>query len=602
MTPEEVLDNVLEASKDLYKVDKDGNCYFERLPYYYEGYAAAVNQRKRIKVHANIDEFPYELFKKRAPNQNDEENEYLRENYKNTTHPVFVDYLSVVTTGLNDYNWSIEYPQNAESYIEYIDNGIKGFTSLDGYVKKIIPTTKAKDPNGVVTFTVAPNLVEVDGELRIDDTENLKPQPIYYKCDNVVAWGDDHAMLESHEKSAVEYYGKIQRVGRVFYYYDTEYIYKIVQKGKLIDNLFDIVPVFKHDLGYLPCDKLKGVPSILEDGSIYYTSPFYYAVDLLDWSLTYSNYLNVSVANSAFPFRIMVGDACDFQSEGGKCFNGKWISNDGSAGGHCPECNGSGMKVRVSPMGTYLLRPKQGQDEGDTSFTNPVEYVSPDRNILDFVKELAKQYFNDARSILHIHTSNSEVKGSEDMTATGMAIDQKAKFAFVQPISDQDFDIYQFYLDLFADLRGEESAKLTYPKTFDFLTEADILSDIAVARASKAPAAIIHSLIYQFIDRRFHSEGEKAKAIEVLIAADRLLTLTSDEIIQRKAQGAIDNWEIILHDSGLKFINDLILEDANFLNLELTEQVAKLTELAKSTAPNPLAGRTQELTERLIGG
>ena len=101
-----------------------------------------------------------------------------------------------------------------------------------------------------MTFTVAPNLIEVDGELRIDDTENLKPQPIYYKCDNVVAWGDDHAMLESHEKSAVEYYGKIQRVGRVFYYYDTEYIYKIVQKGKLIDNLFDIVPVFKHDLGY----------------------------------------------------------------------------------------------------------------------------------------------------------------------------------------------------------------------------------------------------------------------------------------------------------------------------------------------------------------
>ena len=409
-------------------------------------------------------------------------------------------------------------------------------------------------------------------------------------------------MLESHEKSVVEYYGKMQRVGRCFYYYDTEYIYKIIQKGKLIDNVFDIIPIFKHDLGYLPCEKLKGVPTILEDGSIYYTSPFYYAVDLLDWSLTYSNYLNVSVANSAFPFRIMVGDACDFQNESGKCFNGKWISNDGSGGGHCPECHGSGMKVRVSPMGTYLLRPKQGQDEGDTSFRNPVEYVSPDREILDFVKELAKQYFNDARSILHIHSSNSEVKGSEQMTATGMAIDQKAKFAFVQPISDQDFDIYQFYLDLFADLRGEEAAKLTYPKTFDFLTEADILNDIAVARASGAPAVIIHALIYQFIDRRFHSEGEKAKAIEVLIAADRLLTLSNDDIIKRKAQGAVDNWEIVLHDSGLKFINELILADPSFLELELEDQVTKLEELAKTSTPNQSANRAQELADRLIGG
>jgi hypothetical protein len=602
MTPEEILDNVLEASKTHYKVDKDGNCYFDGMPDYYEGYADAVNQRKRIKVHAEIDVFPYKLFKHRAPNQNEEEDEFLRKNYKNTTHPVFVDYMSVVTTGLNDYNWSIEYPQNSESYVEYIHNGIKGFTSLDGYVKQIIPTTKAKDPNGVVTFTVAPNLVEIDGELRVDDTENLKPQPIYYKCDNVVAWSDNYAMLESHEKSVVEYYGKMQRVGRVFYYYDTEYIYKIIQKGKLIDNVFDIIPIFKHDLGYLPCEKLKGVPTILEDGSIYYTSPFYYAVDLLDWSLTYSNYLNVSVANSAFPFRIMVGDACDFQNEAGKCFNGKWISNDGSGGGHCPDCHGSGMKVRVSPMGTYLLRPKQGQDDGDTSFKNPVEYVSPDREILDFVKELAKQYFNDARSILHIHSSNSEVKGSEEMTATGMAIDQKAKFAFVQPISDQDFDIYQFYLDLFADLRGEEAAKLTYPKTFDFLTEADILNDIAVARASGAPAVIIHALIYQFIDRRFHSEGEKAKAIEVLIAADRLLTLSNDDIIKRKAQGAVDNWEIVLHDSGLKFINELILADPNFLELELEDQVSKLEELAKTSTPNQSANRAQELADRLIGG
>lgn len=600
MTVEEVLNNVLDASKDLYKVE-DGRWYFDKLPNYYESYEAAVNQRKRIKVHAEIDTYPHDLFKKRAPNQNDEENEYLRENYKNTTHPVFVDYMSVVTTGLNDYNWSIEYPENAESYIEYIDNGIKGFTSLNRYIKKIIPTTKAKDPNGVVTFTVKPNLIKVDGELRIDDTQNIKPQPIYYKCDNVVSWGLDHAMFESHERSVVEYYGKMQRVGRVFYFYDTEYIYKIEQFGKLIDWTFDIVPIFRHELGYLPCQKLRGVPSVLEDGSIYYTSPFYYAVDLLDWSLTYSNYLNVSVANSAFPFRIMVGDPCDFQNEHGKCFNGKWISEHGGSG-NCPSCNGSGMKVRVSPMGTYLLRPAMGSDSGDTSFSNPVEYVSPDRDILDFVKELAKQYYNDAKSILHIHTSNSEVKGSEEMTATGMAIDAKAKFAFVQPISDQDFDIYQFYLDLVADLRNEQPAKLTYPKTFDFLTESDILNDIAAAREAKAPAVIVHSLIYQFIDRRYHSDGQKAKAIEVLIAADRLLTLTNEEIVQRKAQGAVDNWEVVLHDSGLKFINDMILSDSNFLELELEQQVAQLQEMAKGATPNPLVNRTRELQDRLIGG
>lgn len=603
MTPEQALENVIESSSKNYKVSRDSDyTYFEPMPYYYEGYQEAVKQRKRIEVHADVDKYPYELFKKRAPNQSDEENEYLKDNYKNTTHPVFVDYMSVATSGLNDYNWSIDYSENAESYQEYINEGIKDFKSLNSYVKKIIPTTKAKDPNGVMTFTIKPNVIEVDGEVRIDDTENLKPQPIYYKCDNVVGWGEDYAMLESNEKSVVEYYGKKREVGRIFYYYDTEYIYKIVQKGNLVDWVFDIIPYFKHDLGYLPCHKLRGVPTVLDNGNIYYTSPFYYAVDLLDWSLTYSNYLNVSIANSAFPFRIMVGDPCDFEDTSGRCYGGKWVSNEGAKGGTCRSCGGSGMKVRVSPMGTYLLRPKQGQDEGDTSFNTPVEYVSPKREIMDFVGEKAKEYFNDARSILHIHTSNSEVKGSEEMTATGMAIDQKAKFAFVQPISDQDFDLYQFYLDLFADLRGEDAAKLTYPKTFDFRTESDILNDIQAAREAKAPTAIIHSLIYQFIDRRYHSDGQKAKAIEVLIAADRLLTLTAEEVVQRKAQGAIDNWELVLHDSGLKLINDLIIANPDFLELELEEQVRQLQELAKETTPNPLVGRTRELQERLIGG
>lgn len=601
MTPEEALSKVLDASKDLYKV-KDGHTYFEDTPHYYMGYEAAVKQRKRIRVHADVDVYPMELFEKRAPNQNDEENEYLKENYKNTTHPVFVDYMSVVTSGLNDHNWSIEYAENSDSYVEYIDNGIKGFTSLESYIKKIIPTTKAKDPNGVVTFYVKPKYVEVDGEVRIDDTENVKPQPIYYKCDNVVCWGDDYAMFESHEKSVVEYYGKEQSVGRVFYYYDTEYIYQIYQTGKLTDWTFSIDPIYRHDLGYLPCQKLRGVPTILEDGSIYYTSPFYYAVDLLDWSLTYSNYLNVSIANSAFPFRIMVGDICDFEDDRGKCWNGKWIGKgDKHQMGACPNCHGSGMKVRVSPMGTYLLKPAQGQDGGDTQFKNPVEYVSPSRDILDFVKEMAKQYFDDARSILHIHSSNSEVKGSENMTATGMAIDQKAKFAFVQPISDQDFDIYQFYLDLIADLRNEQPAKLTYPKNFDFLTDADILEDIKMAREANTPDTVVHALIYQFISNRYHSDGTMAKIFEIIIATDRLLTLSRDEIVQRKAQNALETWELVLHDSGVKLINDLITEDANYLDLELEEQTKRLVERAKSISPNPTRDRVAEVRERLIG-
>jgi hypothetical protein len=583
-----ILNGVISDSKDLYII-KDGKGTWKDIPTYYDGYKDAVKQSNRIETHANVDKYPEALFAKRAPNQEAEEAEYVKANYKNTTHPVYMDYLSITSRGLQDNNWSIIYPKEEEDYNDYITDGIDVFKSIEDYVKNLIPTMRSKDANGVITFEIKPpKMVEVNGELVPDDTERLEPQPKYYSSAHVVAWEwNSYGMFESYEKSVVEYNGKAQKIGRVFYFYDDVNIWKIEQVGKFIDYSFSYEVIYEHGLGMFPCKKLAGVPSILKDGSIYYTSRFYYSVDLLDWSLLYSNYLNVSIANTCFPFRWMVGDECDFTDGNGVgCFNGKIGDSN------CPSCAGSGMKVRTSPMKTYLLKKKTGQDDGDTSFPEPIGFVSPKTDTLEFVKQTAAQYTQDARSMLHIHTSNTDTKGKEDMTATGMAIDLKAMYAFVQPDSNQTFDVFQFLLDVIGKVRTEnpefEGAKLIYPQTFDFRTDADILEDIRVARDAGAPTHIIHTLIYQYISSRFYAELDTAKVSELITSADRLLTLSSDEVVQRKAQGAIDNWELVLHDSAFKLVNDLIDENPEFLNLELNEQVKALEAKAKEVTPKAL--------------
>ena len=83
------------------------------------------------------------------------------------------------------------------------------------------------------------------------------------------------------------------------------------------------------------------------------------------------------------------------------------------------------------------------------------------------------------------------------------------------------------------------------------------------------------------------------------MAADRLLTLNNDEIIQRKAQGAVNNWEIVLHDSAFNFVNDLIDEDAGFLDLELQAQVERLEAKAKEKTPSGI-NTNQARAERLL--
>jgi hypothetical protein len=239
-------------------------------------------------------------------------------------------------------------------------------------------------------------------------------------------------------------------------------------------------------------------------------------------------------------------------------------------------------------MKTYLLKSEKGQDKGDTSFPTPMGFVSPQTDTLEFTRKMADQYVQDSKSMLHIHTSNADVKGKEDMTATVAAIDVKAMYAFVQPDSDETFDVFQFLLDVIGKVREGsefEGAELQYPTTFDYRTDADILDDIRIARESNAPSHIISALIYQYISNRFYSDKATAKVSEIVMNADRLLTLTNSEVTERKAQGLVQAWEVVLHDSAFQLINELIGSNRDFLDSELDAQVAALTALAKEKAP-----------------
>lgn len=587
------LAEVLAASKGLYTI-KDGRPHWDRhqLPDYYEGYRAAVKQRDRIANHAVVDKYPYDLFEKRAPNETEEEADYIKANYKNITHPIYVDYLSVVGRALADGNWSLKLDTTSE-FPTYAAEGIEYHKSVEAYVKEIILNLKATDPNGVIAITVPMlPMVEVNGQMVPDDRAAFKPQPIYYPCERVVGWdAGKYAFLESHEKTVVKWGNGSVKAGRVFYFYDRENIWRIAQYGSFVDHTFTVDVIFRHDLGYVPCEKLKGVASILPDNSIYYTSRFYYAVDPLDNVLTNANYLQCSVANCMFPFRVMVGDICDFfDTATGVGCNGGWIQRADADGrvhrDKCHVCNGSGMKVRVSPMGTYLLKPKMGQDGGDADYSKPVEYITPSTEAGKFVQELIDKYTALARSILHIHTSNTEVKGSDTRTATGDAIDLKAMYAFVRPEADQIFDLFEFLLKTMADIRGEEvTVELMRPRTFDFRTDADMLADIEKARTAGAPDVVQHALIYQFINNRYYADSEGAAVFNLIVAADRLLTLSGDAITSRKAQGAVANWEVVLHDSAVQIINELIAADPEFLMRDLADQIAQLVAAAKAKAP-----------------
>ncbi len=183
------------------------------LPDYYNGYRLSVKWLDQIRTHAQKGVFPYELFEKTAPNQTPKEAEYVRANYKQTTLQVFKDMVDTYGRAYHENNWSISYTPDADQYVNtdttlarYLDSEFPEYGSLDNFIFMFLPPLKLMDAMGVVA--VMPHeldTVEIDGEEVLNPDELVDPYTKFYHTTRVLAFDEGYAVIESEERSEVEY-------------------------------------------------------------------------------------------------------------------------------------------------------------------------------------------------------------------------------------------------------------------------------------------------------------------------------------------------------------------------------------------------------------
>jgi hypothetical protein len=594
-----IIDNVLSVRKTL---DKKTYSVNKETPEYYSGWAVMVKQANDIKHHAVVGKFPERLFAEAAPNQTKKEYDYSKKVYRQITLPVFLDLISSLQRPLNDKNWSIEYKEDDKQYKDftlqdYLENDLPVYKSIESFLKNVLPPIKTIDANGVIVvkpygmYDAYEKAEDKKEENETDvESELLEPYPVYYPIESILAYKEDeYLMVETKEKSLVEFGGQKKRDGLVFEFYDENSIYVIKQVGKKQDYEFEIIEYLKHDWDRLPVIKNMGVP-VMDGEVMHYQSPFIYSVPLLDNAALFATYVNVSSISCVYPHKVMIGNVCSFEDDNhNKCLDGQIYDHDTKKYYTCPACEGIGIKDRTSRLGTILLKPRTREDEGESNFSNaPLQFISPETNALEFLEEKVDKDLMKARQILHLHTNNSNVKGSEDMTATGMALDLKAMYAFLQPQIYQLFEILEFTIDAIGWQRYGEYYKkpvINYPQFFDFVTEEDTMQQLSNAMKNGLPPQLTRMYIERFLRSMYFSEVEQGKIVEIIMAADRLLPFNSDDIRLKEGRGTIENWEIVLHDSGIHFIKELIDEDEGYLDLPKEEQIKKLKDKAKGALP-----------------
>lgn len=611
-TVEEIIGIVKRTSAIAIEADKDrkkgynskvarlyGEDYSEVVPDYYEGYEEAVENYEAIKVHSEKNCFPARLFANRAPNQTEEAAYWIKDNYKNVTLPVFMDFYNTVLRCTHDQNWSITFQNEKEEFVmanlsfeKYLQYGIKEHGSIETFFKQMMFALQLKDAMGVIA--VKPHklpMVEVDGEYFIDSTKLIEPQPIYYTSKQVVGWEEDYCLIETNEHSLVEYYGAEKKKGRIYEFYDDENIWICKQVGKYVDNQYEVSLYYTHGMGQKPVTRLRGIPTI-DDGKIIYQSPFLFATDLLDLVAQNSAYKQASIAKCVFPATVMLGDICEFEQNGSVCNDGTIAWNDDDGNYHsttCPNCHGAGLVSRLGALETMLIKPEvRGQNESELrSSQEPLKYISPEVHTLEFLESSIEKTEQKARKILHLQTSNTVIKGYEDMTATGMSLDMKAAFAFIMPIAQTAFENFEFIIDAIGWMRYKADFVppiINYPQTFDIGTEKDILTTISFMVKNEVPNVLIHAEIFRYLKSVFYTDEKTTAIYQLLISSDRLLTLGGNDVMVKQSKGLVEDWEIILHDSFMSFVDELILANPNFLKLPIEKQKTTLIDFAKTKA------------------
>lgn len=568
-------------------------------------YARQVELKERMEIHTELDKKPKELMKKRGPYEDDRQYEYREKNFNNVTMPYFMKAVGKLNRIMNKSNYSIQWQQGEEQ--EYFKKYIPIFGSIEDYFEQIVIIEKILDPNALLVvkpLSLPVREAEVEGEIVIvfDDSKPIDPVPVIIECDDVIDYMPGvYAMIELEEKTWVEYGGRKVKEGLIFEFYDTQNIYRIKQYGKKTDWTFTAPEIYyPHQLGYLPCEKLRGIPKN-DDGHIYYWSYFIYAIPLLDIAIyEYSN-LDISLITQMFPQRSEWVEKCN--NEG--CVDGfiqKFV-DDKVHLETCNRCNGTGkaQPVGVMQVKQFTVPDAMQPDDPIKSVQFPgVAYVAPPVEPLQFVYDKFQQDIKDAFGFINMEVSNSDVKGSE--TALGKQIDREELFAFLMRISNEVFALLSFTIKAIGEMRyGKdfEEPIVKAPTSFAIRSEYDLTEELIESKKAQIPDVAMRQIIREYIGKRFSNQKNIEQIIELAFYADRFITSNVVDMTARLANGTADKWEAILHDSIYTMIDAELKTNEKFFEQDIEVQNQILVDKAKAIAAGITQGKTETVDKIL---
>jgi len=576
----------------------------DKLPEFTAIYRDSVHLAKKIEVHSTIETFPETLFTKKAPNENLEQWEYRKANYRPKTKSSWSKAVGSAARIWNEQNWSLIFEEDSSMFKDelssdtYFTEIYPEFKSIITYFKSVVHKRKFDDPNILVC--------NKPKELPEDQTQLIQPITVLYRAEQVVHFDDKKAMILLDEKSIVTTGPTKEKKGLIFELYDDKNIYRIVQFGERKDFKFTIEIWFEHDLELLPCTKLKGIPSQRQQ-EILYESFFNDAVASLDEALYDFSNLQLSKTAHAFPQRVEIAERCD-DCEGSGLVDTEEDSHYQGARITCKTCNGSGDSSKQSVLGVTKRFAPDRLEANDKIIFPGLDYVEPGTDIYKFLNDQIKQNIFDAFMNMNLDVSDTARTGSKDMTATKSKIDREELFAFLEAVNDQEFGLLAWSIEIQGRMRYATAWKgflLKKPTEFAIRNAAELTEEIIKSKEAMLPASILTNLNNQYAETRFATNDKEKKNVKLQGRMDALLYNSVVEINSMVGSGRIASWKSTMHYEWNQIISTLFEENDSFFELEFSEQKALIvTEAQARDVDNkpPVQNSTLQFENALANG
>lgn len=360
---------------------------------------------------------------------------------------------------------------------------------------------------------------------------------------------------------------------------------------KIKNNFFEIIEPLPYNLGVVPA-KQVGYKLSKSKNIRTFVSPYFAAIPYLKKTLKVNSELDLTMANSAFPFSIRYSTPCPAMGcNSGLLANGK----------SCGTCKGTGVKQRPTSAMEEIEVALPNRPENIIDLDKLLVFKAPPIDILKFQQENIDKVTEKAKQIVF----NADIFSREQIaqTATSKNIQTENLYDVLYPFARSFAKIWEFSVTTIAKYIDKSDglvASMYFAKDLKMKTTAELLLDLKIANESGAGNEVRRSIQsdimrniyaednYQYVRNTVKEEFNPFSGMmpeEILIVLNTEYTTLRNKVLYSNLGNIFDELEREYADKNLNFYKVEKTKQRDAIAMKVDAIIAEIKENTPKTTP-----------------